>query len=148
MAVEALPGSDVRHRGDDQPEKSQSRENRHDDGDGKIAAVKSRAGFFGGLADGFETGHQPGNDLPDEQDGDERRVTEDGVQIGCAAVLCSGQGEPDDEREKSEGGEFQKASAGMDAAIIQPSKEEGDCEAKSKMRQVDRMISNPVKLNR
>src|SRR5260221_5707716 len=70
------------------------------------------------------------------------------MQIGRSAMLGTSQSKTDHQGEKSECGEFQKTSAGVNAVVIQPGKEERDCQAKNKMRQVDRVISDAIKLDR
>jgi hypothetical protein len=81
FAGELVPRGDECDCGDDAGVEECADDNGHPDGAEESLRAKVWAGFFGGLADGFESGHEVGDDLNHQENRDPRRVGEERLDI-------------------------------------------------------------------
>src|SRR5271168_589920 len=98
-----VPGSNECYGGDDDCVEKNADEDGHPDGFEKSLAAKFRGGFFGGLAYGFEAGHEIRDDLQHQQDGNQRRMSEEWWQVVQRTLACTERDENYEQCERAEG---------------------------------------------
>ena len=81
FADQLMPGSDECDGRDDARVEKGADEDRHPDGAVEAARTEIGAGLFRGFADGLESGHEIGDDLDHQKNGDERSVGEERSEI-------------------------------------------------------------------
>src|ERR1051326_3097491 len=86
LAGQLMPGSDESNGHDDAGVEQDADEDRHPDRAKEATGTEVRAGLFGRFADGFEAGHEIGDDLNHQQNRDERSMREQRRKVNGRAA--------------------------------------------------------------
>src|SRR6202140_3814291 len=93
VALQTLPGGNVRDSRNHQPKERESRKDGERDRDKKTSSSEVGAGFFYVFAHRLKATEQPWHNLPHQKNGNQRSMAEEGVKIRriSGAGSCQGQ---------------------------------------------------------
>src|SRR5580658_3625377 len=132
-----VPGSNESYGGDDDCIEKNADQSGHPDGLEKSLPAKFGRGFFGGLAYGFESGHEIRDDLQDEQDGNEPRVREEWRQVVKGTLAHPDRDKNDKQGEGAEGCPVLESGAEADAAVVQHGEQRREAETDEQVWEIN-----------
>lgn len=146
FAEKRLPGRDVGDSGNRKRIEDGANSERKANGLHVAGLAEIRIGFFGVFWDGFETGHEVGNDLQRKQDGEERRGLKDGMKICRSATEGTDAHEREKNQQDHRGHGFLEIRAETNAAIIDGTEKQSERDAQNEPREKNGLAGDAVNL--
>src|ERR1700686_5536790 len=148
VALQTLPGGNVRDSPKHQPKERESRKGGERDRDKKTSSSEVGAGFFYVFAHRLKATEQPWHNLPHKKNGNQRSMAEEWVKIRRISVAGSCQGEHDNQRKKCKRRRLRQTDSCLYPTVIDPGQNDCNDEAQQKVWQIDRISSEPIQFMR